>query len=153
MFNQPYVKMSVCAGVLVTLFCSPAFGAAKPMTGVSCQGGFFVRTPDKHIHWIHDEIAEPVQVYSQNDDIYAMAECGTGVVTVFENKQTDKPVYAAFYSPNCRDIGREQGQTRNIYQGDVKINRIRPSSEGLEIRLVNNQLLRGESCSAITAVK
>ncbi|MEG3766760.1 hypothetical protein [Alteromonas sp. 14N.309.X.WAT.G.H12] len=143
-------KTTLCLpAIILALVSTSSWGAAKPITGVSCQGGFFIRTPDKHIHWINDEKGEPVRVYEDKDEIYAMAECGTGVITVFEKKAQDKHEYAAYYSPNCQHIGSEEGETLNLYKGEVKINRIRPSADGVEIRLVNNQILRGASCSAL----
>ncbi|MBU2978485.1 hypothetical protein [Alteromonas sp. C1M14] len=143
-------KTMLCLPALVlALVSTSSWGAAKPVTGVSCQGGFFIRTPDKHIHWINDEKDERVQVYEDKDEIYAMAECGTGVITVFEKSAEDKQEYAAYYSPNCQHIGSEEGETQNLYKGELKINRIKPDEEGVEIRFVNNQTLRGASCSAL----
>ena len=111
--------------IIIILIPMKVLGAAKPITGVSCQEGFYILTPDKHIHWIRDQQKERTLVYSEGDDIsYAMAECGTGVITVFENKQLQTPHYSAYYSPNCRNIGVEVGETKSIYQGEVKNNRI-----------------------------
>ncbi|GAC07813.1 MAG: hypothetical protein CL578_01910 [Alteromonadaceae bacterium] len=132
---------------------STVLAAAKPITGVSCNGGFFVRTPDKHIHWIDEETEEHVQVYDKSDDIYAMAQCGTGVVTVFEKQINGEQEYNAIYSPNCMNIGSENGLSSHIYQGKDKINKIAANDGKLEIRFVNNTYLRGESCASVSAGK
>ncbi|MEZ7276946.1 hypothetical protein [Pseudoalteromonas sp. 68 DY56-GL68] len=133
--------------IIIILMPMKALSAAKPITGVSCQEGFYILTPDKHIHWIRDQQKERTLVYSEGDDIYAMAECGTGVITVFENKQLQTPHYSAYYSPNCRNIGAEVGETKSIYQGEVKINHIQATPKSLKIRLANNALFSSNSCT------
>lgn len=142
------VVSQLCLGLVTS---TSAIAAAKPITGVSCNGGFFVRTPDKHIHWINEETEDHVEVYDQSDDIYAMAQCGTGVVTVFEKIIDGNQQYNAIYSPNCMDIGSKEGLSSQIYQGNEKINRIDAKNGKLEIRFVNKTYLRGESCDSVHA--
>ncbi|MDO6486600.1 hypothetical protein Q4503_02740 [Colwellia sp. 6_MG-2023] len=142
------VVSQLCLGLVTS---TTAIAAAKPISGVSCNDGFFVRTPDKHIHWINEETEDHVEVYDQSDDIYAMAQCGTGVVTVFEKIIDGNQQYNAIYSPNCMDIGSEKGLSSQIYQGKEKINRIDSKDGKLEIRFVNKTYLRGESCDSVHA--
>ena len=44
--------------IIIILMPMKVLGAAKPITGVSCQEGFYILTPDKHIHWIRDQQKE-----------------------------------------------------------------------------------------------
>ncbi|MBU2877627.1 hypothetical protein [Aliiglaciecola lipolytica] len=148
------INLIVISQMLLGLAVSTTVSAAaKPITGVSCNGGFFVRTPDKHIHWIDEETEEHVQVYDKSDDIYAMAQCGTGVVTVFEKQIDGEQQYNATYSPNCMNIGSEKGLSSHIYEGKEKINKIDAKDGKLEIRFVNNTYLRGETCASVSAGK
>jgi hypothetical protein len=142
------VVSQLCLGFVTS---TTATAAAKPISGVSCNGGFFVRTPDKHIHWINEETEDHIEVYDQNDSIYAMAECGSGVATVFEKLIDGQQEYKAIYSPNCMNIGSEKGLSSKIYQGKEKINKIDSKNGKLELRFVNNTYLRGESCASVSA--
>ena len=90
-------------------------------------------------------------MYDESDDIYAMAQCGTGVITVFEKQLNGEQEYNAIYSPNCMNIGNEAGLSTQIYQGNEKINRIDSNNSKLEIRFVNNTYLRGDSCASVHA--
>jgi hypothetical protein len=149
--NKISIGLIVCSQLLVGLsHSSVALAAAKPISGVSCNGGFFVRTPDKHIHWIDEETDKHVQVYDETDDIYAMAQCGSGVVTVFEKQLDNEQQYSAVYSPNCMNIGSDEGLSSQIYQGTEKINKISAVGNKLEMRLVNNTYLRGDSCASVS---
>ncbi len=150
--NKVSVSLIVLSQILLGFTTSTTvFAAAKPISGVNCNGGFFVRTPDKHIHWIDEKTEEHVEVYDESDDIYAMAQCGTGVITVFEKQLNGEQEYNAIYSPNCMNIGSEAGLSTQIYQGNEKINRIDSNNGKLEIRFVNNTYLRGESCASVHA--
>jgi hypothetical protein len=150
--NKICISLIVMSQALLGLATSTvASAAAKPITGVTCNNGFFVRTPDKSIHWIDEKTEEHVRVYDKSDDIYAMAQCGTGVITVFEKKVNGEQEYNAIYSPNCMDIGSEKGLSSQIYKGKEKINRIDSKDGKLEIRFVNKTYLRGESCDSVHA--
>lgn len=146
------VKITLGLSMLVASLFSveSALAAAKPITGVNCNGGFFVRTPDKHIHWIDEGTKKHTEVYSQKDNIYAMAQCGAGVITVFQRLEAGEESFSAYYSPNCKNIGSEVGKSVSIYQGKEKINRIESLDGELSIRLGNNTYLKGKTCASVT---
>ena len=134
---------------LACLGVAPAAQAgAKPLR-VICQGGFFVKSPDKSIHWINADLSKKVEVYSQRNRLYALAQCDSGVISVFQKSVAGQDRYEAFYSPNCLNIGSENGKTQKVYTGNLRINKITPLNPGVEIRLEGNQYLRGRSCAAV----
>ncbi|WP_067861952.1 hypothetical protein [Neptuniibacter marinus] len=145
------ISLIVVSQILLGLsIASTALAAAKPIAGVTCNNGFFVRTPDKHIHWIDEATQKHVEVYDQTDDIYAMVQCGTGVITVFAKEVNDAQQYSAIYSPNCMNIGSVTGQSSLIYQGKEPINKIDTTDGKLAIRFVNNTYLRGKNCASVS---
>lgn len=149
---KKFIKATVLSSVLLSFVSAApvAMAAAKPLTGVRCDGGFFVKTPDKNIHWISEDLNERVNVFSKKHALYAVAECDTGVVSVFQKTVAGKDHYEAFYSPDCKSIGSEEGQTRKIYSGTARINKITPLEKGVEIRLEGDKYLSGESCATLS---
>jgi hypothetical protein len=141
------------AALMASLFSldSAVAGGTKPIAGVNCNGGFFVKSPDRHIHWIDQAAKTRTEVYSQKDEIYAMAQCGAGVISVFKSIQSGEETHSAYYSPNCMNIGSEAGDSVKIYRGKAKINRIDNSDGKLELRLVGNTYLRGDSCASVVS--
>ncbi len=134
--------------LMVTLASSPVF-AAKPVIGVVCKGGFFVASPDRNIFWIDGDRKGKTSVYTNKKRLWAMAECGSGVVSVFRSdSQQTKTEYEAFYSPDCMNIGAEKGATKRLYQGTEPVIRITPVEKGVELRLANKKIIKNQSCSA-----
>lgn len=146
----PFVQAVLVAIVATApIFSKEVQAAAKPILGVSCKGGFFVKSPDRNIFWI-TESKQRKTVYTQKRELWGMAECGPGVITVFRtDKQTDTDRdYEAFYSPNCLDIGEEQGETTRLYAGKAKVIKITPVKNAVEIKLANKKVIKSSSCSA-----
>lgn len=132
------------AAVLLFLFASSfAHSAAKPITGVSCGGGFYIRTPDGHLHWVRPGADNRVQeVYSGEGSLHAMTECGAGVVSVFEIRG----VYTAYYSPNCLSIGAAGGHTEKVYEGKQAITAFARNGRALITTVSGGVRWRSENC-------
>ena len=78
--------------------------ANKPLVGVACGGGFYVRAPTKKIYWIHGDPLEKTVVHDGPAKLAALAECGAGTVAVFQDR--DNPAHSRiFYSEDCLNIG------------------------------------------------
>ena len=133
----------------LTVAAPTVYAAAKPLAGLSCQDGFFVRTPDSHIHWIQRDKNRKTEVYSQSHPVFAMAECGSGVISVFNTGHSGRDYFEAYYSANCLNIGSVTDKTELIYKGTSAITRIMEKESGVEIRLSDNIYLSANSCEAL----
>lgn len=89
--------------------------ANKPLVGVACGGGFFVRAPTQKIYWIHGDPLEKTVVHEGADKLVALAECGSGVVAVFQDA-TDASQSRTFFSSDCRNIGHAAEKTRLVHE-------------------------------------
>ena len=125
------------------------FGAAKPIAGIACGGGFYVRTPDKHIHWILRNEDKKTEVYDQSYPLYAMAECDGGVLSVFNTGGIGKNYFKAYFSPDCLNIGNDNGSTRLIYSGPQAVVKIANEEDGVKIKLSDDTYLQSQSCEAL----
>ena len=103
--------MAVALTILPGL-AGPAL-ANKPLIGVACQGGFFVRAPTQKIYWIHGDPLEKTVVHDGADKLMALAECGSGTVAVFQDA-TDASRSRVFFSGDCRNLGQAGGNTRLV---------------------------------------
>lgn len=88
--------------------------ANKPLVGVACGGGFFVRAPTQKIYWIHGDPLEKTVVHDGADKLVALAECGSGAVAVFQDA-TDASHSRTFFSSDCRNIGQAAESTRLVH--------------------------------------
>ena len=150
MINRCFLTFIMMIGVLMSAGASwPAF-AAKPVIGVVCKGGFFVTSPDRNIFWIDGERTGKTSVYTSKKRLWAMAECGSGVISVFRSASPEKSEYEAFFSPDCMNIGDEVGATKRLYQGALPITKITPGEKGVELRLSNKEVIKTKSCSAMS---
>jgi len=150
MINRSFLSLMVMVGVLMlTGAGSPVF-AAKPVIGVVCKGGFFVTSPDRNIFWIDGERKGKTSVYTNKKLLWAMAECGTGVISVFRSSSARNAEYEAFYSPDCMNIGDEIEGTKRLYKGAVPVTKITPGANGVELRLSNKEIIKTKSCSAMS---
>ncbi len=135
-----FLSASMSANLLMS---SVAHSAAKPITGVSCGGGFYIRTRDGHLHWVRPGAEHEVQeVYSGEGSLHAMTECGTGVVSVFE----DRGVYTAYYSSNCLSVGIVSGDTEKVYEGRQAITAFARDGNALITTVSSGARWRSESC-------
>lgn len=143
------------ASVLLTLAAAVyvlALGpteARKPITGVSCEGGFFVRMGDGRVFWIHGEPERKELVYSGSSKLVAMAMCDAGVLTVFENDKTPA-VNQAFYSPDCRNIGDGEGQSVPVAARAAPIKRIAHTVDDVTLHFGDGALVTNDICTRRT---
>lgn len=91
----------------LTLMTATTGHANKPLIGVACGDGFYVRAPTQKIYWIHGDPLEKTVAYDGGDELMALAECGTGTVAVFQHQGGAR----VFHSGNCLDIGADAGDT------------------------------------------
>lgn len=104
--------------IALTLLTSVA--EARAIRGVDCNGGFFVNAPDKRIFWVEDTQSRKSEVHDGTDSLVVLAECGSGVVSVFKDSQNPDLV-KAFYSKDCNNISKAIGATQQIaeHKGDL----------------------------------
>jgi hypothetical protein len=105
--------LMVAAMGLIPSLCGPVL-ANKPLVGVACGGGFFVRAPTQKIYWIHGDPLEKTVVHDGADKLMALAECGNGTVAVFQDA-ADASHSRTFFSSDCRNIGQATGNTRLVH--------------------------------------
>ena len=135
----------VAAAFIATCWVEPA-QAAKPITGVSCGGGFFVKLRNNSVFWIHGE--ERTSVYTQGSPIFAMAECGDGVLTVFNSSTDEDQRYDVYHSPDCLSIGAVGESTTKIHSGRLPVTRIVSDQTGVSLWLSDDSVVRSNSCRA-----
>lgn len=131
--------------VFVLAYPMGAPQAAKPITGVSCGGGFFVKLRNNTVLWIHGEDQRKT-VYSGGSPVFAMAECSDGVLTVFNGGGDGDPRYDVYYSADCLSIGTAGDNTTRIHSGRLPITRIVPDRSGVSLRLSDDSVVRSASC-------
>ncbi len=138
---------SVCAVTL--MIASQAAVGATAIPGVSCGGGFFAMLPGTRVAWIKREENLMLEVYTGKDKIIGMVECGTGVTAIFRDQQDDpSPAYSAYFSPDCRSIGTDEGQSKRIYHGKEKIVAIERENEGIVSAFDDGTRWRSAECRA-----
>lgn len=139
------------AGVLA-LFATASFlavgpaEARKPVTGVSCEGGFFVRMHDSRVFWIHGEPERKELVYSGGSTLVAMAMCDAGVLAVFEDKETPN-MSRVIYSPDCRNIGESEGQSISVAARPAQIKKIAHAPDAVTLYFADGQPVTNASCT------
>ncbi|MGF1527038.1 MAG: hypothetical protein ACFCBW_09630 [Candidatus Competibacterales bacterium] len=142
--SSPLLITLLAIGVAIAPALANAAG--KPITGVGCQGGFFVKNPKNQIFWIGAERNYKTSVYQSGHPVMAMAECGDGVVTIFNTSQGEALQYSAYFSADCRNLGQATGNTTLLYSGPLPVVRISPQESGVELKLADDTLLHSESC-------
>lgn len=140
------VALFAVAGVMAAGVVE-VMAAAKPIAGVSCRGSFFVKTPDNQIHWVNPKTNSPMSVYARQDRVWAMAQCGTGVVSIFKSMVGEPDQFEAFYSPDCMDIGVQNEKTKRLYSGRLAVLKIQPNSSGVELKLSDASVVKSDACS------
>ena len=118
--HRPALSALGCAALafLVVGLAQPAPALAnKPLVGVSCRSGFFVRAPTKKIYWIHGDPLERSVAYEGGGRLAALAECGPGVVAVFDEGEGSKRS-RVYYSSDCLNLGAEAGRTAQVLAAD-----------------------------------
>lgn len=123
--------------------------ARKPITGVSCQGGFYVWMRDGRVFWIHGEPERKELVYSGGSKLVAMAMCDAGVLSVFEDNDTTS-TNRAIYSPNCLDIGAPQGQSVLVGTHAAPIRRIAHTPDAVTLHFADGELVTDTICTRHT---
>ncbi|MFV0476317.1 MAG: hypothetical protein ACK5ME_00595 [Parahaliea sp.] len=119
--------------------------AAKPLAGVSCENGFYIKTPDDQIFWIDPATDKTVNVYDGHYKISAVTECGTGVISVF--RLTENGGERAYYSPDCMNVGSQSGETTMVYEGKLLLSSFRKSAEGLVISFSDGSQWSSKTCT------
>ncbi|WP_119167695.1 hypothetical protein [Algihabitans albus] len=121
--------------------------AATPITGVSCGGGFFVKIRSHEVFWIQTEEEKRTSVYNGGSPIFAMAQCGTGVLTVFGTGDQETRNYDIYHSPDCRKIGEAGGNTTLVHSSPLQVTRITPEESGVSLRFSDGSVVRSDICS------
>lgn len=128
------MKITLKKITFIFLFILPTFvSAGKPVTGVSCHGGFFVLAPDRNIFWVDAAYENKHQVYTGRAELVAMSQCGAGVLSVFRNKKGKVADHFAVYSDNCMNIGNDDAHSKTIYRGREAVRRISPSDTSVTL--------------------
>ena len=119
--------------------------ANKPLVGVACGGGFYVRAPTKKIYWIHGDPLEKTVVHDGPAKLAALAECGPGTVAVFQDR--DDPTHSRiFYSEDCLNIGAASGHTRLVDEATEPVTTLSVKDGRLIIGLASGTTLPGVQC-------
>lgn len=121
--------------------------ANRPIIGVACEGGFYVRAPNGRIFWIHGEPTVRTEVHSGRDRIVRMAECGAGVVSVFEGPDPASPS-RVYFSGDCLNIGTEVGATTRLYEGPKRVTGLLVDEAGVTIRFGGGDSIASPVCTA-----
>ena len=150
MINRSFLSLMMMVGILMLTGAGSQVFAAKPVIGVVCKGGFFVASPDRNIFWIDGERKGKIPVYTNKKLLWAMAECGSGVISVFRSSSSRNAEYEAFFSPDCMNIGDETKGTKRLYKGTLPVTKITPGANGVELRLSNKEIVKAKSCSAMS---
>lgn len=146
---KPRISVLLAVAAAVSVLALGPAEARKPITGVSCEGGFFVRMGDGRVFWIHGEPERKELVYSGSSKLVAMAMCDAGVLTVFENNETPA-INQAFYSPDCRHIGEGEGQSVPIAARPAPIKRIAHTEDDVTLHFANGELVTNDICTRRT---
>lgn len=117
----------------LTLLAASAGHANKPLIGVACGDGFYVRAPTQKIYWIHGDPLEKTVTYDGPDKLIALAECGTGTVAVFQHLNGAR----VFHSGNCLNIGAETGDTALVLDTPDTVTALNVDDGRLSIRLAS----------------
>ncbi|WP_375594087.1 hypothetical protein ABWI00_18860 [Algihabitans albus] len=139
----------IAAAICLLVISQPGqpLQAATPITGVTCGGGFFVKIRSNEVFWIDVENEKRASVYDGGFPMFAMAQCGKGVLTVFKAGGTDTPQYDIYHSPDCRSIGAVGGKTALVHSGSLPLTRISPDLSGVSLRFSDGSTLRSDICS------
>ena len=144
-FFAALVAAAIC--LLVIFQPNKTLRAATPITGVTCGGGFFVKIRSNEVFWIDVENEKRTSVYRGGLPMFAMAQCGTGVLTVFDAGGTDAPKYDIYHSPDCRNIGDVGGNSALVHTGSLSVTRIAPDESGVSLRFSDGSVVRSDICS------
>lgn len=120
---------TLCGAVFALMAVTPA-QSNKPLIGVACGEGFYVRAPTQKIYWIHGDPAGKTLVHDGEGKLAALAECGSGVVAVFQNATQSQ----VFSSSDCLNIGAARGNTRMIFETSEPITALNVDAGRLTIR-------------------
>lgn len=136
-------------GALILLAaCAATVGAAdaRAIRGVSCGGGFFVNAPDKRIFWVGDTQGRKTEVHDGSEHLVAMAECGTGVLSIFKDAQQGDTIHA-LYSADCTNLGRAEGATVEVFKGPGQISGLTIDAQGLRMALAEGRTVESAVCT------
>jgi|GEM_PF-2858547 hypothetical protein len=147
--KRSHASRVVAIAVAVSVLAIGPAAARQPISGVSCEGGFFVRMGDGRVFWIHGEPERKELVYSGTSKLIAMAMCDAGVLTVFEDEDTSA-MNRAFYSPNCRNIGDGEGQSVAVAARPTQIRRIAHTDDGVTLHFANGEKVENDICTRRT---
>ena len=150
--TQPAMRRGpamIAIAIALSLVALGPADARKPITGVSCEGGFFVRMGDGRVFWIHGEPERKELVYSGSSKLIAMAMCDAGVVSVFENDETPA-LNQAFYSPDCRNIGASEGQSVPLATRPAQIKRIAHTADDVTLHFADGEPVTNGICTRRT---
>lgn len=123
-------------GAALALLAAAPVHANKPLIGVACGGGFYVRAPTQKIYWIHGDPLEKTIVHNGADKLMALAECGTGAVAVFQGADQTR----VFYSSDCLSIGAEGSNTQLIHQANDPVTALTVDEGRLVITLASGSV-------------
>lgn len=123
----------------------PAVHAARPIIGISCGGGFFVRHR-QDVYWVNEADKTRTQVHDGTGDLLAMAECGSGVVSVMSGATEADPLRVLF-SPDCQNLSQPKGATTQLYSADGGLKAFAVSDAGIAVTLSSGQKFTSQICT------
>lgn len=134
--------MSRFLTVILLAAAAAPLGATVAVAELSadCGGGTIAPSSTDpgsgRVIWTKSDNSQEV-VYSGGDGLIAIAQCGTGVVSIFQNTYNSNK--AAYYSPNCRNIGGT-GSTERVWQGSFFVQKLlsNPAGDGVFTTFVNS---------------
>ncbi|WGF88074.1 hypothetical protein [Marinivivus vitaminiproducens] len=134
-------------GICLVVVTAPVPAKAnKPLIGVSCGGGFYVRAPTKKVYWVHGEPPVRTEAFDGSDALVALAQCDKGVVSVIGD--AEKTGHSkVFYSPDCLDIGAAANGTDLIYDGSEAVRGLDIGKDGLTISFVSGRTQTAAICT------
>ena len=130
--------------VALSAIAAPSL-ARTPLIGVSCGGGFYVRAPTGGIYWVHNDPPVRDPVLDGSRQLMALAQCGSGVVSVTGDADRHGPS-RVFHSSDCRNIGAATGATSLIHEGADAVAGLDIDATGLTIRLASGATVHSAIC-------
>lgn len=136
---------AVVAVALGAVAAPPAVQAARPIIGITCGGGFFVRHR-QDVYWVNEADKTRTEVHDGTGDLLAMAECGSGVVSVLSGATEADPL-RVLYSPDCQNLSQTNGATTQLYSADGGLKAFAVTDAGIAVTLSSGQQFTSQICT------
>lgn len=140
------ISTLLLAALLYSSIAPGTAEAQRAIRGVECGGGFFVRGPDGRIFWIHGDPERKTEVHGGRERLVAVAECGTGVVSVFATSG-EPALSRVLFSADCQNLSTAAVETSLLYEGSDTVSRLSVEEEGIVLGFASGESNHSNACS------